>query len=130
MRIKISRSLLRGMGGLAGSALAIASFEQAAVASPPPEPPIASGWAQAAGEVRIYPKRADLGKLYDGSCTSGFFKNGATLPEKLQNRRVRVYGSTMNRADLGAMTLRGETVGAENYCNSENILVITRVVRW
>jgi hypothetical protein len=88
---------------------------------------LAVGWVQAAGEVRIYSRKEDLGNLYDGSCISGVMVNGQTLPDRLQNRRVSVYGSFIEAEHIYAKALQGITAGVENYCGSSKIAIITRI---
>lgn len=90
---------------------------------------VAVGWVQAAGEIRIYARQSDLGKLYDGSCISGVMTGGRTLPEKLQNSFVSVYGKLVDARELDELALQGITVGVENYCNSPKIAIVTRVVK-
>ena len=88
---------------------------------------IAVGWVQAAGEIRIYTQKEDLGRLYDGSCISGTMTNGRAMPSRLQNQHVSVYGTLMDAEKLHEMTLQGISIGVENYCNSSKIAIITRI---
>ena len=88
---------------------------------------IAVGWVQAAGEVRIYARKEDLGKLYDGSCISGAMMYGRTMHARLQNQYVSVYGTFLDVEKLHEMTLQGISIGVENYCNSSKIAIITRI---
>ena len=76
--------------------------------------PLLEGWAQAAGEVRIYGRREDLGSR--------------TLPPAINDQYVAVYGTWISVAELNAMTLRGESVGAENYCGGERLFIAERIV--
>jgi hypothetical protein len=89
---------------------------------------LAKGWVQAAGEIRIYRNRADLGHLYDGSCISGVMTQGRSLPDHLQNHYVAIWGSWITAEDLHEMTAKGESIGVENHCNGTRIALITRVV--
>jgi hypothetical protein len=89
---------------------------------------VAVGWVQAAGEVRIYARKADLGKLYDGSCISGLMTHGRTMPKKFANRHVAVYGTLVDSKEFDEMTLQFIITGVENYCNSPEIAIITRIV--
>lgn len=89
---------------------------------------LAIGWVQADGEVRIYANKADLGKLYDGSCISGTMSRGRTMPKRFQNHLVRVYGTFISREELDDMALRAISIGVENYCASDKIAIITRMV--
>ena len=89
---------------------------------------LVKGWVQAAGELRIYPSRKDLGHLYDGSCVSGVLSNGRTLPAHLQNQHVAAYGAWMSSDELSAMTVRGESIGVENYCGGPKIAIIAKLV--
>jgi len=89
---------------------------------------IAVGWVQAAGEIFIYAHKSDLGKLYDGSCISGVMTRGRKMPEKFNGHLVSVYGKLMDEEDLRGFTLRGISIGVENYCNSPKIAIITRIV--
>jgi hypothetical protein len=90
---------------------------------------IAMGWIQAAGEVRIYPRKADLGKLYDGSCTSGAMTNRRTMPKSFNNHYVAVYGTFIDAQEIRDMTLQGASIGVENYCGSPRIAIISRIER-
>jgi len=90
---------------------------------------IAMGWVQAAGEVRIYPRKADLGKLYDGSCTSGAMTNRRTMPKSFNNHYVAVYGTFIDAQEIRQMTLQGASIGVENYCGSPKIAIISRIER-
>jgi hypothetical protein len=90
---------------------------------------IAMGWVQAAGEVRIYPQKADLGKLYDGSCTSGAMTNHRTMPKRFNNHYVAVYGTFIDAQEIRDMTLLGASIGVENYCGSPKIAIISRIER-
>jgi hypothetical protein len=92
------------------------------------ERPVAVGWVQAAGEIRIYSRMEDLGNLYDGSCISGVMVNGQTLPDRLQNKHVWVYGTLVEAKDFYDRTAKGVTSGVENYCASLKIAIITRIV--
>jgi hypothetical protein len=89
---------------------------------------IAVGWVQAAGEIFIYARKSDLGRLYDGSCISGVMTNRRTLPKKLNNHHVRVYGRLMDSKELDDLVVQGISLGVENYCNSAKIAIITRIV--
>jgi hypothetical protein len=88
---------------------------------------LAVGWVQAAGEVRIYSRKEDLGNLYDASCISGVMVNRQTMPDRLQNKRVAVYGSFIDAEQIYAKALQGITSGVENYCGSSTIAIITRI---
>jgi len=92
------------------------------------EKPIAVGWVQAAGEIRIYFHKSDLGRLYDGSCLSGVMTRGRTMPPELQNHRVYAYGKLLDAKELSDATKRGISIGVENYCNSPKIALIERLV--
>ena len=89
---------------------------------------IAVGWVQAAGEVRIYARKEDLGKLYDASCISGAMVNRQTMSARLQNQHVSVYGTLVDAKEFDQMALHGINAGIENYCNSSNIAIITRII--
>jgi len=99
-----------------------------AQSAPLDEQLVAVGWVQAAGEVRIYSRKEDLGKLYDASCVSGVIVKGQTLPSRLQNRHVSVYGMLVDVEQFNQMALKGITAGIGNYCNSSKIAIITRIV--
>jgi hypothetical protein len=88
---------------------------------------IAMGWVQAQGEVRIYPQKADLGSLYEGKCTSGVMTGSRLMPKKFSNHYVAVYGRLVDARELEEEILRGITSGVENYCNSPQIAIITRI---
>jgi hypothetical protein len=90
--------------------------------------PIAIGWVQAAGEIFIYARRADLGNLYDGSCISGVMAHGRKFPKSLNGHYVRVYGRLMDVKELDDLVSRGISIGVETYCNSPKIAIITRLV--
>ena len=90
--------------------------------------PLLKGWAQAAGEIRIYARREDLGKLYDRTCVSGVMSRSRTLPPAMRNRYVAVYGAWISADELYEMTLRGVSIGAENYCAGERLFVAERIV--
>ena len=94
-----------------------------------PEEPIAVGWVQSAGEVRIYPRKEDLGKLYDMVCVSGVMSNGRLMPSRFRNQHVSVYGILVDADAFYQQALNGATAGVENYCNSSKIAVITRMVK-
>jgi len=89
---------------------------------------LAKGWIQAAGEIRLYRNRADLGRLYDGSCISGVMTHKRTLPNQLQNRYVAIYGSWITKESLYEMAVHLKSIGVENYCNGTRIALIERVV--
>jgi hypothetical protein len=95
---------------------------------PPKGEPIAEGWVQSAGEIRIYAHKSDLGKLYDGSCISGVMSDRRTMPKKFKNRHVLVYGTLIAARELHDMTLHGYSIGVENYCNSNKIAIISLLV--
>jgi hypothetical protein len=86
------------------------------------------GWIQAAGEVRIYARHDDLGRLFDGSCVSGAMTRRRTLPDNLQNQYVAIYGSWISANELAKMAANLESIGVENYCSSPRIALIERVV--
>jgi len=90
--------------------------------------PLLEGWAQAAGEIRVYARREDLGNLYDRTCVSGVMSRSRTLPLAMNDQYVAVYGTWISAAELNAMTLRGESVGAENYCAGERLFIAERIV--
>jgi hypothetical protein len=94
----------------------------------PGDAPLLKGWVQAAGEIRVYPRRGDLGKLYDQTCVSGVMTESRMLPRAMLNRYVAVYGTWISANDLDEMTLRGETIGAENYCGGERLFIADRIV--
>jgi hypothetical protein len=89
---------------------------------------IAVGWVQAAGEIRIYSRQADLGKLYDGTCISGVMTERRTMPASLQSQHVSVYGTLVDAREFDQKAQQLVTTGVENYCSSEKIAIITRLV--
>jgi hypothetical protein len=86
------------------------------------------GWVQAAGEIRVYARREDLGNLYDRTCVSGVMARSRTLPLPMNNHYVAVYGTWISADELNAMALRGESVGAKNYCSGERLFIAERIV--
>jgi len=90
--------------------------------------PLLKGWAQAAGEIRIYERRQDLGHLYDQTCVSGVMTRSRTLPLNMRNRYVAVYGTWISAAALSERTARFESIGAENYCGGERLFIAERIV--
>jgi diaminopimelate epimerase len=91
---------------------------------------VAVGWVQFAGELRIYPKREDMGKLYDKSCISGMMAAHATKNVKKYNgRHVTVYGELVDWSSFEEKIGQGWSFrGLENYCSSEKVAIISRIV--
>jgi len=90
--------------------------------------PVASGWVQAVGEVRVYPRRVDLGKLGGGVCVSGIMSRGRTMPVSFRNRFVIVYGDLLDSRAFESTRLGSESVGLQNYCGSTKVLLIEKLV--
>lgn len=88
---------------------------------------LVTGWAVAHGEIRIYPRREDVGRLFDGSCISGVMTHGRQMPANLQNRRVAAYGSFMSVAALNYATAHGASIGVANNCASTRIALISHL---
>ena len=51
-----------------------------------------------------------------------------TLPLAMNDQYVAVYGTWISADELNAMTLRGESIGAENYCDGERLFIAERIV--
>jgi hypothetical protein len=90
--------------------------------------PIAEGWVEAAGEVRIYPRQGDLGRLYDKSCISGVMTQRRTRPRQFSRQYVRAYGILIDRSEVDNMAAHLSSIGVENDCNSDQIAIISRLV--
>lgn len=93
------------------------------------EKPVIVGWMQAAGEIRIYPRREDLGTLYSGKCMSGILPSRREAPRSWKNSRVAVYGTLISWASVAEQRARGITMGLDNYCGGDQVIMITRMVR-
>ena len=89
---------------------------------------IANGWVQGAGEIRIYANKADLGKRYEGVCTSGLMTHGRTMPAKYQNQFVAVYGRLVDEQTFTKLLAQGFSAGLENQCGGRQIAIIERLV--
>ncbi len=50
------------------------------------------------------------------------------MPRELNNRHVAVYGKLMDAKELDDMVSRGITIGVENYCGSQKIAIVSRIV--
>jgi hypothetical protein len=46
----------------------------------------------------------------------------------MNDQYVAVYGTWISADELNAMALRGESVGAENYCGGERLFIAERIV--
>ena len=76
---------------------------------------LAKGWVQAAGEIRVYRHRADLGRLYDGSCISGVMTRGRALQINCRTTTLRFIDSGSQRQPLSEwLTIQLESIGVEN----------------
>jgi hypothetical protein len=76
----------------------------------------------------VYARQKDIGNLYDRTCVSGVLTGSRTLPASMRNRYVAVYGSWLNASTLYEMSLRGQSIGAENYCNADRLFLADRIV--
>lgn len=93
---------------------------------PPPRPQAATfdGWITFSGEFQLYPKRENVGRLYDRTCISGYFRTKRqqiAAARRYAGKHVRIEGSLIPLSQYWSPAELGSPV--ENYCDSVNVLV-------
>lgn len=121
------------MKGIAHAAIAaslMSACAAAPVATPATTPGSTSiaGWINFRGEFLLYPKKEDVGRTLDESCTSGTFARIADFTaaaRRFEGKHVRVTGRLLPADAYFTDTGLGQRI--ENYCGSKAVLIATGI---
>lgn len=90
-----------------------------------------TGWIFLKGELRIYERKEDIGKLFDGSCISGILSRQLSRTDardRFDGMRVRIRATDLGPDALGSNEGGFYYSSFENYCASSRILLVQRII--